>query len=704
MVGRRWAERPHISESVKIDNLQRRGLGESTRKGVLNLAVLVSFLLAQAFPSIRAAEATRFDGNYFSGSGDKEYLELLDTARRMFAPDPEFQNVAMLYMPSWNGLVEGPTWDAWWIQNSYGTTYGALPFLEEPFVTFIENSHELWFSQMGDGKRTGAAPPFNWVAPDGCLCDAARPGWIVYKQGDGRTAIHDWGMEFTAAGLLLQAEFLLIQRDTRSLQKNLPRLERCAAFIETRRNPTNQLFLAGPAGNLLAPSYSGWKRPDGSYDRAYLTGLSVTYIAALDRLIELEKLAGRTERATTYAQQQASAKSGLSLLTTEDGYLIRSLDPDGTRHGVFEAPRHGYFEASPNHDAVCFRVVNDAQAEKILRKMTAIPGLRPHQFILPNYPSYDDLYEKPEGLWEYGTWVNGGHWSTCEARMILAYYRFGYFEDVRRSMKHLLEFARRFRMDNPLVKCGAEVYQPREPINLTYDAFGPPAALVRGLFEYLYSADTLTIVPHVPPGMTELEQHFPIRFGTKRIYIATRGQGGVKSVFINGKAWKQHDQASVALPYDSLPERAELVIALSNSPVLSQDDLERMLSPRVQSAAKDEEFSRTPSQTDSDLALLVVRYDRMEKFLKRLEQANLGDGYPAAHVRLARAAIRVTLERHSRGQSASVTVLSEPARVAANRLYVQTATRLADGLDAVLHAYEKSSDPRELRIFDLFRN
>ena len=39
----------------------------------------------------------------------------------------------------------------------------------------------------------------NWVAPAGALCDAARPGWIVYKQGDGRIGIHDRGMEFTAA-------------------------------------------------------------------------------------------------------------------------------------------------------------------------------------------------------------------------------------------------------------------------------------------------------------------------------------------------------------------------------------------------------------------------------------------------------------------------------------------------------------------------
>jgi hypothetical protein len=202
----------------------------------------------------------------------------------MFEPDPEFQNLSMLYISNWNGFVEGPTWDAWWIQNSYGTTFAALPIMQEPFVTFLQKSQDLWFDQMGDGKRTGANPPFNWVAPDGCLCDAARPGWIVYRQGDGQIESHDWAMEFTAAGVLLQCELLLISRDTVAIQKYLPKLERSAAFIETRRD-TNNLFLAGTAANLLAPSFAGWKKADGTRGRAYLTGLSVTYIAALNRLI-----------------------------------------------------------------------------------------------------------------------------------------------------------------------------------------------------------------------------------------------------------------------------------------------------------------------------------------------------------------------------------------------------------------------------------
>ena len=300
--------------------------------------------------------AERFEGRFFTGEGDVEFLELFDTARRMFSPDPFLQNISMLYMPSWNGLVEGPTWDAWWIQNSYGPTYCALPFYAEPFVTFLQNSQDLWFDQMGDGKRVGE---HDWVAPDGALCDAARPGYVVYKQGDGRIDIHDWGMEFTAAGLLMQAELLLIEREKESISKYLPKLERCAEFIESRRDPDNNLFLAGPAGNLLAPSYAGHRKPDGTFDKAYLAGLSITYIAALDRLVELEKLFGADEKAALYAERRELAKQGLPLLATEDGYFIKSLDPDGVRHGVYGAEKHGYFEASPNHDAIAFRVVND---------------------------------------------------------------------------------------------------------------------------------------------------------------------------------------------------------------------------------------------------------------------------------------------------------------------------------------------------------
>ena len=635
-----------------------------------------------------AAAADRFDGQHYRGAGDVEYLQLLDIARRMFEPDPEFQNMPMLYMPNWNGLVEGPTWGAWWIQNSYGTSYCELPFLQEPFVTFLQNSQDLWFDQMGDGKRAGAN---DWVAPDGCLCDAASPGWIYYRQGDGRIDIHDWGMEFTAAGVVLQSELLLISRDPKAIEHYLPKLERSADFIESRRDPEKDLFLAGPAGNLLAPSYAGWARPDGTYDKAYLTGLSVTYIAGLNRLVELEKLAGRSEQVALYTQRRDLAKKGLALVTTEEGYLIRSLDPDGVKHGVFGAERHGYFEAPPNHDAICFRVVDDAQAERIYQKIASIPGLRPYDFIIPNYPSYDDMYEQPQGLWGFGTWVNGGNWSTCEARMMMAYYRLGKYEDARKSMEQLLTFARRFRMDNPLVKFGSDVYQPNEPINLTYDAFGPPAAFVRGLFEYLYDASGLRLVPHMPPTITELEQLDPIRFGEKKLYLSTVGAGPITGVTVNGKPWKSFDPKSVFLAYDAMPTEARIAIMFGGAKAAKP-------APAASAAALPPE----PGDVPDDIAALDARAEHLRKLHERLVAEGLGDGYEMAHVKLALDTIAIVHARRALVAAKAVPLLPEASQTAADQSYVATAGKLCDGLARAIVGYRGSDDPTRQRIYKLW--
>ena len=524
-----------------------------------SLRVLVVLALCRS-PSLLSGTEL-FSGTYFSGEGDVEYLELLDISRRMFAADPEFQNLPMLYKPVWNGFVEGPTWDAWWVQNSYGPSYCGMPIFEEPLATFVLNAQNLWFEMIGDGKRVWHGE----IVPDGQLCDMARPGFCFPKQGDGPQSLHDWGVEYTAAGLVLQAELLLVSRDEQSIAHYLPLLRRCANFIETRRDPEKNLFLAGPAGNLLAPNYAGYRRPDGSYGKAYLAGLSINYIAGLDRLIELEKLAGNRENVELYTRRRELAVQGLPLITTDEGYFLRSLDPDGTPHGIYGAAQYGYFDAISNHDALCFRVADDELAEKIYQKIDSLPGLRPHGLIVTNYPSLDDMYRAPTGMFRFGHWVNGGHWSTCEARMIMGYYRVGQHDDARRAMERILRFARIFRMDNPLTNFGSAVYMPHLPINIVYDTFGIPAAMLRGLFEYQYRAADLVLRPHIPVGISRLRQHFPIRFGEKQLYLSTAGSGPVTAVLANGVPLASFDEESITLPYDTMPRQADIQIAMGGA-------------------------------------------------------------------------------------------------------------------------------------------
>jgi hypothetical protein len=650
--------------------------------GNFNLCVS-AFICGSIFLFVSASSAAEFIGQHFAGSGDTEYLHLLDIAARQFTPDPEFQNLTMLYEPSWNGLVEGPTWDAWWIQNSYGGTYCWLPFAVEPWSTFIANSQELWFAHQGDGKT----PDKNgYVAPDGCLVDAANLKVHYYRQGDGRHDIHDWFMEATAAGVVLQSELLLISRDEKAIDKYLPQLERAANFIETRRDPKTGLYLGGVACNLLAPSFGGYKKADGTRDKAFHAGLQVTYIAALDRLIELEKFAGHAETAGAYAHRRDLAKESLPKLVSDEGYFLNSLDPDGVEHGHFGAKQHGYFESSVNHDAICFRVADDEQAKKIYTKIASIPQLRPHDVIIPNYPSYDDLYEINWHLWQYGLWTNGGHWSTCEARMIMGYYRLGHQDDARKAFQHMLTFAKRFKMDNNLTDFGNACYQPQLPINCTYDAFAPSAAMIRGLFEYLYKADRLILVPHIPRGIARLEQKVPIRFGNKRLYLSTTGSGHVSTVTINGETWTDFTPEQVNLPFDKTPDKATIEIKLGYDKV-----------PPLAVATS------TPADDDLQVSQKMERtLNEMRKFQREMIKAGLGNRYETAHAHLIEQAILAVARRDKMMEDGRLHPLADPKSAeAAIKAYDDAVEKLTSGFQLVMDRYRKSADPVEQQIIGI---
>lgn len=649
-------------------------------KAKLFLTVIMTLFLFLLTEMARAEEPPRtYHGRYIQGTGDSDYLQLLDFCARMYHPDFETQNISMLYTDEWNGFVEGPTWNAWWIQNSYGTSYCQLPFIEEPYVTFQANAQNLWFEWIGDGRKKGA---HDWVAPDGQLCDCASPNRVVYKQGDGRIDIHDWGVEFTAAAIVMQSEMLLIGRDKEKIDRYLPLLRRSMEFIESRHDKMNGLYLVGPAGNLLAPNYAGWKREDGSFGMAYLTGLSINAIAALDRMIELEKLAGFPDRAKEYAERRDAAWRGLAKLTTDEGYFIKSLDPDGTRHGVVGAEKYGYFDAVCNHDAVAFRVADDAQSRKIYEKIASLPGLRPYDLIITNWPNLDDTYmDQHEGLWKFGRWVDGGHWTTCEARMILTYFRVGAYEDARRSMRIIEKLARNFKTDNPLSEFGSKPYQPDLDINCVYDTWGAPAAMLRGLYEYVYSADSLTLFPHIPNGVTQLIQRFPIRFGTKRLFISASGNGPVQKVFVDGKPWTDFNAKSVTLAFDALSEMSRIHLVLAGG------------SETIPKIVPDAPPLPTDNQIDSigqsDLcdALRATR-----DFYMQLQKEGLENSYLGAHARLVLDYVGTILERQKRLADGTLAPLPKKTQAAADRSYFETMKKLLAGLQAEREKMSRSVD------------
>ena len=166
----------------------------------------------------------RYDGEFCTGEGDVEFLRLIDESFAFFNPNPIVPNLTMLYKPEWDTFVEGAGWGGWWIQNSYGFSYAATPFLQEPWFSLLQRSWDLHWDNQGDGKRKGlhgdkSSYLYNLVAPDGSLGDVSAPGFIVYKQGDGDVKNHDWYYEGAAAGVVMQAEILLVSRNREAILK-----------------------------------------------------------------------------------------------------------------------------------------------------------------------------------------------------------------------------------------------------------------------------------------------------------------------------------------------------------------------------------------------------------------------------------------------------------------------------------------------------
>lgn len=650
------------------------------------------------------AFAGEYSGRYCSGKGNVGYLRLIDQSFEFFHPNPYRQNISMLYIGKEERLCENMSWYMWWVQNSYGPTFCSLPYLKEPWITALQNAQDLWFKFQGDGVSVRGFPPE--PAPDGSLCDCAGPNTVIYKQGDMDTSLHklhDWFYEGAAAGVVMQAELLLISRDTEAIKHYIGMLDRACNFVESTRDPKNNLFLVGCGANLLAPSYGGIKMPDGTFGKGYLAGLSVNYLAAADRMVELYKLLGDKKKAALYEHRRRITRDSLKLLLTKDGYFVKSLERGGIRHGVIGQREFGYFEVAPNVDSVCFRGVSDPLARRIVSRIASIPELRPHGMLITNYPSLDDIYIDGESqsdaskavrkLTEYGRWVNGGVWTTMEARAVMAYYRTGRYDYILRSAQATLDFARQFQMDAPLPNFGKSVWFEGNSTNLCYDTLGVPAAVARGLFEYVYTAESLALYPHIHPSITEYVQTEPIRFGAKRVTITVANGGpSIKSLRINGKPAPVAGPDHVVLPYAQLPSEARVEIVTAGkwpSDVAAAD---------ASFVQPDPAPPTTPGELPPDMAAHLKTLTTM-----RGKIANEpGAGYERAFLAEAVGAYEAYRSRAGMHGAGHYADLSAEKRTGVLNWYRQAAEEMYVGFETLMNRYAAAADAGQAEIAKLF--
>ena len=529
---------------------------------------------------------------FVTGSGNPDRLRLIDDSFAMLHDSPTHPSLRMLYKSATDMLSEGFIWGSgWWIQNSFGFTMGAVPLLDPFWSKILQNSYDAFWTRMGDGRRIGTddgkpgEPAYSFCAPDGSLGDCVRPGvGIVYRQGDGDVEAHDWFYEGTAAGVTMQAEILLFDRRPERIRAYLPLMRRSLDFIESTR-AENGLFLVGPSANLLAPSYGGSPAAeDGSPRKGYLTGVSVTYSAALKKTAALCRMVGDTESAEEYEKRLARTLEALPLLLTDEGYFVKFMDPDGTKHGVYGADRYGYLEAVCNVDAVAWGVVGPELSRSIRDRIASVPGIRPAGILCNNYPHLDDTLRSyrnhtsgPNALiYPSGDWVDGGCWGTVEGRAILAYLRTGAYEDAFRAAGVYMKWAEEYRMDEPFSQWGFNTNNSWQsendehtkcgrPVAVMIDNFAAVTCLLRGLFGWEADAEGLFVRPQIPGDITSLNPREPIRFGGCKIYVSYTGGDGPLRVTLDGCEIPVGEDGRAHIPARLLPRDGQACLALDRS-------------------------------------------------------------------------------------------------------------------------------------------
>ena len=143
------------------------------KTAILIFFVSISLLANSQVP----AKVNGYDGSFCKGIGDTDFLRLIDESFAFFNPNPAVPNLTMVYKPEWDTFTEGAGWGAWWIQNSYGFSYAATPFLQEPWFSILQQSWDLFWENQGDGKRKGMLEMTRRALP----FRSGRPRWLPWR-------------------------------------------------------------------------------------------------------------------------------------------------------------------------------------------------------------------------------------------------------------------------------------------------------------------------------------------------------------------------------------------------------------------------------------------------------------------------------------------------------------------------------------------
>jgi len=402
---------------------------------------------------------------------------------------------------------EGGKWNGIWTQNYLGMVE-ALPILTPDMRRVHEATLDLFFKYQGNGKIADKA---GMLAPDGALPEYMQIpedyDLITHYKNDehsGEAANYDFWVEGTATTVIMKAEFLLAEGNPEKARQWLPPICRALDWLASRRDATTGLLATGPAGTLVERSYNA----SGFGTMAFPSSVMVAFIGALKRCIEVARLAKDNTLEAQWRDWLNAAKQALGLLVEPEGYLASFIEKDGTRHGVLKAAKHAYFESNANCDAVAWGAVDAKLANSIMDVIASTPGLHPTPLLACVWPGKDDVMPRYQTEEWYGPgrgfhW-NGAAWYSSQARYLMALYMTGRLEDAQALTTKMRSVHEGGVMRDTMDDFGKVLqgdWNPDNIGNFYIDGFGVFGAALRGLFEYDYAADGLTLTPHLPKDM-----------------------------------------------------------------------------------------------------------------------------------------------------------------------------------------------------------
>ena len=189
--------------------------------------------------------------------------------------------------------------------------------------------------------------------------------------------------------------------------------------------------------------------------------------------------------------------------------------------------------------------------------------------------------------------------------------------------------------------------------------------------------------PQIPEGITWYSQKEPIRFGSKKIRISVNNGGGeITSVRVNGNMLELSSPNSVVLPYDLLPEDADVEITIGQG--TSKPSSKSM---KVEPARNKTLEVNIPD----DVASRISRLKDIVDYLWNHEHA-------AKFAMETLRAWEVYMERRARHLSGAYPEFADEKKADVLKMYESAAIKMWDGFVNLMEAYANGKDPETREI------